>query len=146
MVPKPLFIPLSSPLMPPVSGTLEPNQREISPLIDRQKKVQFCALSWSLSDLVFLSFLPSVSLLLRSRLWSDCLPSFPSSSLSLSLSLVFREPSSPSARLRPIIHSDRKGWRKHGGALGNREMRVESLFKALSLNTVYKSAELDRRH
>lgn len=44
MVLEPLIIPLSSTLMSSVSGTLEPNQREISLLIDRQKKVHPFAL------------------------------------------------------------------------------------------------------
>lgn len=100
----------------PPPARWSPNQREISPLIDRQKEVHLSSLSCSESDLSLLSFSLHFPPSQRFPVFAFCdlsLPFIPLQ-LSLSLQLPLSSLSSeshriPSACLLPIIHSDRKG-------------------------------------
>lgn len=67
------------------------------------------------------------------------------SSLTPLSSLLFRHSSYPSARLLPIIHSDRKGYSEHSGAPADRERRVECLLKPRCY-TLFTSRQSDWKH
>lgn len=159
MVPEPLIIPLSSTLMPPVSGTLEPNQRDISPVIDRQRKfisVLFMIAVWS--PVAFLSFpFSSHSLSLSSFSSSalDCdltvsLHSPPTLSLSLSPPSSFIPPLERAALSLCSSLSHNSWWQERldqaWQSSGWQREESQVSFKALSLMTIYKLAQFDRKY
>lgn len=153
MVPKPLIIPLSSSLMLPVSGTLEHNQREISPLIDRQKKVHlFCSFMIAVWSSLSLVFFPLFTLALSLSDFSSLAPvcdRSPFILIQLHLSFSLFHPFSSESRPipwpvpLPIIHSDRKGEGKALWGSGWQRDENGMSFKAAPLNNVYKSAQFD---
>ena len=98
MVPEPLNIPLSSTLMPPDSGTLDPDQREISPSNWQTKESSFlCSLVIvCLISSCFFSLFSSRSLCYLAVFSSSAPVCDLSSFIPLQLSISFSLPLSPS--------------------------------------------------